>query len=220
MLRAPRFFWSGLLLPCLWAWACSSPEDAAKDTAGGSTGTTGATDTAEDTSPPEDTGEEAIRYISYEGTLAYFYGQGRPEVRDYECELYWEIDPTDPATPVEDCPDCTFAFSVPWVLDTIFSEGSGGGCDSDRNGNFTLELGFREVEDLPGTYTGYLVERVDGAWVDRSMATFDPLTGQFTFSNGLLDEAREEGGVTVFDSDVFYGTANVWDGSPREEDGR
>jgi hypothetical protein len=81
-----------------------------------------------------------------------------------------------------------------------------------------MELGFRTVEDLPGAYTGYLMEKVDGAWVDQTMAVFDPLTGQFTFTNGVLDEARDDGGTTVFDSDVFYGTATVWDGSPREED--
>jgi len=208
---------SSRLVFFLFAVSCSPSSEPAKDTGAGD-GTPAPVDTGDDTDPPEDTGEETIDYITYEGTLAYFFGTGRPEVRDFECALYWEISPALPATVVEDCPDCTFAFAVPWVLDTVFSEGSGGACDSARNGNFVMELGFRTVEDLPGAYTGYLMERVDGAWVDQTMAVFDPLTGQFTFTNGVLDEARDDGGTTVFDSDVFYGTATVWDGSPREED--
>ena len=81
-----------------------------------------------------------------------------------------------------------------------------------------MDVGFRAVEDLPGTYTGYMLERVDAMWADQTMAVFDAVTGRFTFAIGELDEARSEGGVTVFDSNQFYGAAIVWDGSPRNED--
>jgi len=199
------------------ASSCSSPE-AVKDTGTPPVDTASPEDSGTDSGTPEDTGDDTIAYITYAGTLAYFYGDGRPEVRDYDCELYWEISPAEPATVLDDCPDCAFGFSVRWVLDTVFSEGSGGACDTDRNGDFVMDLGFRAAEDLPGTYTGYLLERVDGTWTDQSMAVFDATDGHFMFTNGLLDEARDDGGTTVFDTNVFYGTATVWDGSELPED--
>ncbi len=82
-----------------------------------------------------------------------------------------------------------------------------------------MDIGFRPAEDLPGTYTGYMLEQVDGAWIDQTRAVFDADDGRFTFAIGELDEARDSGGVTVFDSNQFYGTAIVWDGSPRGDTG-
>jgi len=171
-----------------------------------------------ETGPGPDTGEAPIDYITYEGTLAYLYGMGKEAVRDYDCKLYWEIDPAVDPVVLEGCPDCVFAFTVQWRLDNILSEGSGGACDGDRRSDFAMDVGFRAVEELPGTYTGYMLEQTDGAWVDQTMAVFDAETGRFTFAIGDLDEARDDGGTTVFDSDQFYGTAIVWDGSPRDED--
>lgn len=176
-------------------------------------------DTADDTdTPPDDTGEDAVAYVTYDGTLAYLYGQGQAAVREYDCQLYWELDPTVAPTVLDDCPDCAFAFSVEWLLDDVLSRGSGGACDGDRRGDFVMSLGFRPQEDLPGTYTGYMLEQLDGVWVDRTMATFDATTGRFVFAIGALDDARDADGVTVFDSDQFYGAATVWDGSPRDDE--
>ena len=110
------------------------------------------------------------------------------------------------------------AFTVQWVLDDTLSRGSGGACDGDRNGDFGLDLGFRAVEDLPGTYTGYMLERMEGSWTEQTMAVFDASDGSFVFAIGELDEARDDGGTTVFDSSQWYGRAIVWDGSPRPED--
>ncbi|HCH62238.1 MAG TPA: hypothetical protein DFR83_05500 [Deltaproteobacteria bacterium] len=203
-----------LILPALWS--CSSEPVAKAPTAPVDTAVP--EDTGGGTGPAPDTGDGTIDYITYEGTLAYLYGIGKEAVRDYDCKLYWEVDPAVDPVVVEDCPDCTFAFSVQWRLDTILSEGAGGACDTDRRGDFAMDVGFRAVEDLPGTYTGYMLERVDAMWADQTMAVFDAVTGRFTFAIGELDEARSEGGVTVFDSNQFYGAAIVWDGSPRNED--
>lgn len=205
-----------LLLALPAQWSCSGdPAPKAPDVP---VDTATPQDTAEDSGPGPDTGDAPIEYITFEGTLAYLYGMGQEAVRDYDCKLYWDVDPAVYPVVIEDCPDCTFAFSVQWRLDNILSEGSGGACDTERRGDFAMDLGFRTVEDLPGTYTGYMLERVDGAWMDQTMAVFDLASGRFTFAIGELDEARDDGGVTVFDSNQFYGAAIVWDGSPRDDD--
>ncbi len=197
-------------------WSCSSDDLPKASPAPSDTAVP--RDTADDGGPPPDTGDGTIDYITYEGTLAYLYGLGQEAVRDYDCKLYWDIDPAIDPVVLEGCPDCTFAFTVQWRLDNILSEGSGGACDGDRRSDFSMDVAFRAVEDLPGTYTGYMLEQTDGAWVDRTMAVFDVETGRFTFAIGELDEAREADGTTVFDSEQFYGTAIVWDGTPRDED--
>lgn len=197
----------------LVALSCSEPVEKTGDTAVATTDT--AQDTAQDTSLPEDTGEPPIDYIVFEGSLLYRWAQASTAPRDYDCELYWDVDPAVDPVVNSTCPDCTFAFTVQWKRDRALSQGSGGACDTDRNGDFPMELGFRAVEDLPGTYTGYMVERLEGTWTDQVMAVFDPATGELSFAIGELDEARDEGGTTVFDSDQFYGSAFVWDDSPR-----
>ncbi len=209
--RAPVAVWSLL-------WASCSPAPESKDTAE-PVDTAVVEDTAEDSGQDTDTGEDVISYITYEGTLAYLYGVDQEAVRDYDCKLYWDVDPAVDPVVLEGCPDCSFAFTVQWRLDTILSEGSGGACDTDRRGDFAMDIGFRPAEDLPGTYTGYMLEQVDGAWIDQTRAVFDADDGRFTFAIGELDEARDSGGVTVFDSNQFYGTAIVWDGSPRGDTG-
>ena len=208
---------SSLLLALPMLWSCSS--DPVPKAADAPVDTAVPEEAAGDTGPAPDTGDGSIDYITYEdGLLSYFYGVGKEAVRDYDCKLYWDLDPEVDPVVVEDCPDCTFAFSVQWKLDIALSEGSGGACDTERRGDFAMDVGFRAVEDLPGTYTGYMLERVDAMWADQTMAVFDAVTGRFTFAIGELDEARSEGDATVFDSNQFYGAAIVWDGSPRDED--
>jgi len=200
---------------CLLALACTPPP-VSKDTGAEATDTADTADT-NDTNDSADTGEDAVEYITFEGTLAYLFGASQTATREYDCQLYWDVDPEVNPEVVEDCPDCAFAFSVQWALDDVLSRGAGGACDGERNGNFEMRMGFRAVEDLPGTYTGYMLEDVDGTWTDQTMAFFDPSDGRFIFAIGELDEARDEGGITVFDSDQWYGTSIVWDGSARPE---
>lgn len=202
---------------CLLVLACTPPAAPSKDT-GPTDGDTAAPEDTSDSGDSGDTGEEAISYITFEGTLAYLYGEAQAAPREYDCQLYWDVDPAVDPVVVDDCPDCAFAFTVQWVLDDTLSRGSGGACDGDRNGDFGLDLGFRAVEDLPGTYTGYMLERVEGSWTEQTMAVFDASDGSFVFAIGELDEARDDGGTTVFDSSQWYGRAIVWDGSPRPED--
>ena len=201
---------------CLLALACSPPAST-KDTGSPGEDTAPPEDTA-DTADTADTGEAVINYITYEGTLAYLYGDAQTAPREYACQLYWDIDPAIPPAVIDDCPDCAFAFAISWTLDNVLSRGSGGACDGDRNGDFAMDIGFRAVEDLPGTYAGYMLERIDSSWTDQTMASFNAENGSFVFAIGELDDARDDGGTTVFDSDQWYGSAIVWDGSPRPED--
>ncbi len=201
------FLWLGLV-------HCSSPAD--KPANGTTSGSTQPADTNNATDDTNDSGGDARVWTTFAGNLTHLYGQGRPEVRDYSCQLYWTVATEAAPTVVDDCPDCDFAFAVQWTLDTILSRGSGGPCDGEQNGDFTQLVGFRSEEDLPGTYTGWMLDNTAGTWTDRTMATFDATTGAFVFSIGDLDEPRAEGDVTVFDTDRFYGSATVWDGSPRD----
>jgi len=197
------------------ALACTPPSSS-KDTGAASADTADTEDT-QDTDDSGDSGEDTVDYITFEGTLVYLYGDAQAAPREYDCQLYWDVDPEVYPVVVEDCPDCVFAFTVQWKLDDVLSRGSGGACEGDRNGDFAMDLGFRAVDELPGTYTGYMLERLDGSWTDQAMALFDATDGQFVFAIGELDEARDDGGTTVFDSDQWYGTSTVWDGSIRPE---
>ena len=89
-----------VVLPVIWS--CSS-DDPPKETPP-PTDTSVPRDTG-DSGPPADTGEAPIAYITYEGTLAYLYGMGKEAVRDYDCKLYWDIDPAVDPVVLEGCPN-------------------------------------------------------------------------------------------------------------------
>lgn len=122
------FLWLGLV-------HCSSPAD--KPANGTTSGSTQPADTNNATDDTNDSGGDARVWTTFAGNLTHLYGQGRPEVRDYSCQLYWTVATEAAPTVVDDCPDCDFAFAVQWTLDTILSRGSGGPCDGEQNGDFT-----------------------------------------------------------------------------------
>ena len=138
-----------------------------------------------------------IPFGQYTGTEQYQVTEtGQSSAGVVPCDLTWN---TTSATPLTDCADCTFAFTLDFTFDATNSiiDTTGANCSSYAL-DFTFDYGY--VEDYDGAGNDAILSRTPGSgtwtpWFTNgevvanggAAAVVDFTNGQFTYSVGYQD---------------------------------